>query len=53
MILLSFTPDEIAFTSREGVGNLRIVRWACSPADKVIEWSSLVLRCAWPISGSL
>jgi hypothetical protein len=31
MILLSLTPDEIAFASRKGVGNLRIVRWACSP----------------------
>jgi hypothetical protein len=32
---------------------LRIVRSACSPADKVIEWSSLVLRCAWPIPSRL
>jgi hypothetical protein len=37
MILLSLIPDEIAFASRKGVGNLRIVRSACSFADKMIE----------------
>ncbi len=36
-ILVSLIPDGIAFASRKGVGNLKIVRSACSPADKVIE----------------
>jgi hypothetical protein len=43
MILLSFSPDEIAFTSRERVGNLRIVRWACSPRR---QGDRMVISCA-------